>query len=77
MIVILFRNGQGGFASEALNIILVFKFIVKQISHRNATSDAPSNVIFSFEEALKMLYGKTFSGFVNYLVPDSTFYFSL
>mmetsp|Transcript_19081 Transcript_19081/g.27479 ORF Transcript_19081/g.27479 Transcript_19081/m.27479 type:complete len:641 (+) Transcript_19081:87-2009(+) len=52
----------------------VLIFVVKQRAHQNTTSEAPPNVIFCFEEDLKILYGKTLSGFVKYLVPDSTIY---
>ena len=56
--------------STSYQFVLVF--IVKQEANENTKSEAPSNVIFCFEEDLKILYGKTQSGFVKYLVPDLT-----
>jgi hypothetical protein len=47
---------------------------VKQHTHQNITSVAPSNVMFCFEDDLQMLYGNTLSGFVKYHVPDLTIY---
>lgn len=58
--------------STSYQFVLVF--IVKQEAHENTKSKAPSNVIFCFEEDLKILYGKSLSGFVKYLVPDLTVY---
>jgi len=62
-----YRFGKTGYE-------FVVIFVVKQRAHHNTTSEAPPNVIFCFEEDLKILYGKTLSGFVKYLVPDSTIY---
>ena len=59
------------FGSASYQFVLVF--IVKQ-EVNETKSEAPSNVIFCFEEDLKLLYGKTLSGFVKYLVPDLTVY---
>jgi len=60
------------FGSTEFQYVLIF--IVKQAPHLNTSSLAPSNIIFCFEEDLKLLYGKTLSGFVKYLIPDSTIY---
>jgi len=60
------------FGSSQKQFVLIF--IVKQGTYQNTTTDAPSNVIFCFEEDLHILYGKTLAGFVKYLVPDSTIY---
>jgi hypothetical protein len=49
------------------NFILLF--VAKCDRYNNAVADAPSNVMFCFEEDLERLYGPTLKGFVSSLEP--------
>jgi regulatory protein YycI of two-component signal transduction system YycFG len=49
------------------NFILLF--VAKCDRYNDAVADAPSNVMFYFEEDLERLYGPTLKGFVSSLEP--------
>ena len=51
------------------NFILLF--VAKCNTHNNAVADAPSNVMFCFDQDLERLYGPTLKGFVSSLRPGS------
>lgn len=54
----------------------ILLFVAKQNWNLNTVSEAPSNVLFCFEEDIQRLYGPTLGVFFKYLIPDQTLYLS-
>ena len=52
----------------------VLLFVAKTDKNNNAVTEAPSNILFCFEEDLKRLYGPTLKSFVNTLQPGHSIY---
>lgn len=65
-------NLGSGFSLIPTDDNFILLFVAKCNTHNNAVADAPSNVMFCFDQDLERLYGPTLKGFVSSLRPGSS-----